>query len=411
MSLAHEIAMNARPDRARLAALDGVRGVAALLILQLHYVPTLDPSWMPAPVSAILRTSFVGVDLFFALSGYLIGKIVFSQSDAPNFLGVFYRRRALRILPLFGVMLALSLAGTVATRALLPRFAAAFQPDLPWWCYASFTQNLAPIVLAGVQVPSPWFSTSWSLAVEEHFYLGVPLLAVLGSRRLLLRSAVVILLLSPLLRLTASLAGASAMHLYTATPFRLDGLAAGVLVAAHGAGLISVRHRVVPADALRLSLLLLGASVAWFALDNPMRATSSVLVRCFGYCLVAIGAAGLVHALVTTTSFAGRLLSWAPLQQVGIWAYGVYLLHVPVLWLLHLSLLGAPPSLETPASVAITLVAAGTSVALAAASWRCLERPCLTRAHRYRYAESPPPDRGPVPTAAPAARPASSSVE
>ena len=49
--------------------------------------------------------------MFFALSGYLIGKIVFSQSDAPNFLGVFYRRRALRILPLFGVMLALSLAG------------------------------------------------------------------------------------------------------------------------------------------------------------------------------------------------------------------------------------------------------------------------------------------------------------
>ncbi len=369
-------------SESRVAALDGLRGLSALLILQLHYLPTLEPRWLPAPLADLARTSFIGVDLFFALSGYLIGTIVFQRGDAPNFLRVFYARRALRILPLFGLMLVLALLGDRLTQDLLPRFRPLFQPDLPWWCYASFSQNLAPIVLAGVQVPAPWFSTAWSLAVEEHFYLAAPLLARLGSRRLLVHGALALLLLSPLLRLGGDLAGAGAMHLYTATPFRLDGLAAGVLVAANQAGFLGAPRR-SPSPAL--ALVLFGAAILWFTLDNPMRADSLPLTRYLGYSLIAIAAALLVRSLAQTGTRLGALLSCRPLRLAGTWAYGLYLLHVPVLWLTHLVLRGALPSLETPAAIATTGLAALLAVAAAAASWYGLERHCLALAHRFRY--------------------------
>src|SRR5512133_540145 len=166
----------------RVPALDGVRGLAIVSVLAWHYVAATAPWDRPwaLRLHAVLSHAWAGVDLFFVLSGFLIGGIVLDHRRTPNFLRVFYGRRALRILPLYWAVL----LGFVASRALLARHL----PDAasstlhanghPLLTYLTFGQNIAT-GLFSPSVPEPsWVNVTWSLAVEEHFYLLVPLVSL-----------------------------------------------------------------------------------------------------------------------------------------------------------------------------------------------------------------------------------------
>ena len=182
------------------------------------------------------RYGWMGVDIFFVLSGFLIGTQVFrSLASAGSLsLGEFYRRRAYRILPAFVVVL--------AAYALLPAVREA--PGMePWWKFAGFFMNLS-IDYGNNQA----FSHAWSLCVEEHFYLVFPLLALLLWRRISVRGflclCATIVVAGVALRAgtwlhdsAAEAAGAPARNwfvedIYYPTWNRLDGLLAGVMLAA-----------------------------------------------------------------------------------------------------------------------------------------------------------------------------------
>src|SRR6476619_3815817 len=126
----------------RIPQLDGIRGLAILQVLLWHYVAIL-PSHSRTVLSYLqhlLCLTWSGVDLFFVLSGFLIGGILLDHRDAPNYFSVFYRRRICRIFPLY---YALFLA-FVLLRNRLPIGAAngwLFDRPLPLWSYATFTQN------------------------------------------------------------------------------------------------------------------------------------------------------------------------------------------------------------------------------------------------------------------------------
>jgi peptidoglycan/LPS O-acetylase OafA/YrhL len=204
--------------RPRIPNLDGVRALAILMVMAYHLfaMRLLDQTNRTTP-GDILRwitgPGWLGVDLFFILSGYLITGMILSGSKKPRFYRNFYTRRLLRIIPLYMVVLtAVSLYYAMPFR---------------WWLLcAGFGANLT--FLFGMSLSGAMFPF-WSLAVEEHYYLFWPTIA----KNLSLRWAGVfcagIFVVEPLLRFHYIFS--HTMDVYVATWFRLDGLAAGSLLA------------------------------------------------------------------------------------------------------------------------------------------------------------------------------------
>jgi peptidoglycan/LPS O-acetylase OafA/YrhL len=209
-------------------ALDGVRGIAILLVILFHY--------------GLLGCGWIGVQLFFVLSGYLITSILLKErkTSLSNYLKRFYWRRSLRIFPLYYLYL-LVILGAYLSLKIPPAFA-------DQWPYLfTYTYNVRHILPN--YDGSPLLIHLWSLSVEEQFYLIWPALVfVFAARRfkpLLLGIVVVV----PLLRLLTSLylthLGSTPVYLgtvlYTITPFQIDAFATGALVSAvlsicHGCG-------------------------------------------------------------------------------------------------------------------------------------------------------------------------------
>jgi peptidoglycan/LPS O-acetylase OafA/YrhL len=200
--------------------LDGLRGVAVLLVVFFHYVchSGYFRHLGPRPIALFLDSLWSGVDIFFVLSGFLIGGIIFDHGSSDNFFRVFYSRRALRILPVAFFAIAFSfLVIPIFNSAVVP------QSQVPALAYLLFINNFW--TARGLTPYAP-LRPLWSLAIEEQFYLIAPaLMSYIGSRpRTVLLAGMT--LVSPLLR----------MHGWALSPwdftfFRFDGFAAGMLVA------------------------------------------------------------------------------------------------------------------------------------------------------------------------------------
>lgn len=162
----------------RIAGLDGVRGLAALGVLVWHFGPTIaavEPGSTLAYACRAVSLAWAGVDLFFALSGFLIASILLRAAGSPRYFLTFYVRRAARILPLYFVLLAVLAAGNLDGGLFFPAvLRPLFESQLPGWSFPVFAQNL---FMPGINDFGPKLtSVTWSLAVEEQFYLILPFL-------------------------------------------------------------------------------------------------------------------------------------------------------------------------------------------------------------------------------------------
>jgi peptidoglycan/LPS O-acetylase OafA/YrhL len=157
----------------RIAELDGLRGLAAVAVVIAHYLGEVRHG-LPG-----LAIGWMGVDLFFVLSGFLIGSIILERKNSPKFLCTFYSRRGLRIIPIYLLTL-----GFVMLFLAVSRPAPWIDESLPALPYLTFTQNI--VMAARGEYGTLWLLPTWTLAVEEQFYLVIPLLImVLPSRYLL----------------------------------------------------------------------------------------------------------------------------------------------------------------------------------------------------------------------------------
>jgi peptidoglycan/LPS O-acetylase OafA/YrhL len=151
--------------KARVPEIDGLRGVAILLVIAFHYLEPVHRTaegWLRDAL-APSRMGWIGVNLFFVLSGYLIGSILMANRDSPTFFSAFYIRRFCRILPLYLVVV----AGCYAVHHLFVR-----TPGPPLYQYLTFTQNFW--MAAKGQFGIGLLAITWSLAVEEQFYALLP---------------------------------------------------------------------------------------------------------------------------------------------------------------------------------------------------------------------------------------------
>ena len=328
----------------RIRQLDAVRGLAVILVL-LHNTD-IYPS---LHLGLIAENGWMGVDLFFVLSGFLITGILVDSKSSPGFFRNFYARRCLRIWPLYYSCL---LFMFVMVPLLHPSEAVFSARSSPWWAYFVFLQNfLVPIPTQAIGL----LGVTWSLAVEEQFYLVWPLVVRFISESQLRKLAIAVMCASPALRYYLSLHG---VDIYSNTFCRLDGLMAGALLA------LMVRSKqFVP------TRLLTGAWIGFLVFAALALANSNA--KWIDFSFVALASASFVFlAMFSQQRLLISVLNNRALVYIGTISYAIYLLEkipLDVVKTLHLE---KYPLLAFPASTAAT-------IAMAALSWNVLEKPFL----------------------------------
>jgi peptidoglycan/LPS O-acetylase OafA/YrhL len=357
----------------RITELDGLRGLAALAVVIAHYFGEVPSGFR------LFTFGWLGVDVFFVLSGFLIGSIILEHREKPGFFTAFYMRRAMRILPIYFV----TLASTFTALALLGGAHAWIDPPLPFVAYATFSQNFA-MVMHGA-TGSEWLVPTWTLAVEEQFYLLSPLVLFLLPERRILPFLLIGIGLAVGFRLWLIATDALWTTSLVLLPSRLDLLLSGVL----GSWLLRTGWANARNHDLVLRSLPLICIVALIPIVAIDASTGSQWSKVFAPLLIGIGAASYILA-TTRGAPEGRHLRAPWLVFLGAISYGLYLIHQPIVGLLHGLILDGRPDIATPAQLAVTLLALTVSVGVAWLSWRTMEAPLVRFGRRWSYGNGSP---------------------
>lgn len=361
----------------RIPSLDGIRGLAISLLVWWHtfgpLIGTVPNHRYLAKILALGRFAWSGVDLFFVLSGFLIGGILLDAANSRSYFSTFYLRRAYRILPLYAFVFGISLV--IGIREGNGRWA-------DFWYYPFFLQNL--VWAANGTWGVLHLGMTWSLAVEEQFYLTLPAVVRFVPRHLLWRVLLAAAVSAPLIRvMIAELRpGNWALAIYFLTPCRSDALCSGVLLA------MAVRCESVWAKILQYRKALYGtfacaSSAGVFILLGSFEMHPPQL---FGleYSFLAIFYSLLLLSTLVSSRLSS-LFSIGPLRFMGSVAYGVYLLHPLTVLLFQKALLSVRPESGPVITLLVSVPAAVTAIGVAALSWRYFEKPLVERGHRHRY--------------------------
>ncbi len=371
------------PSVDHVPALDGLRAIAILAVMGMHFTivqpPFLQSSVLGDQVIWQLGLAgWVGVDLFFVLSGFLITGILLDTKGGDGYFRNFYMRRVLRILPLY-------YGSLVALFFVIPRIASGLVHNVGrlshgqvWlWTYLA---NLAIGIEGSWSAIPPLTGHYWSLAVEEQFYLVWPLVVYLASRRTLLHVAVGVWVAAFALRVALLLMGVNAISVFVLTPTRMDGLAAGATVAILArevGGLVVVRRaatRVFWGGIVGLGLIV--GATGTIGQYDPITQTG-------GFALLASSFAALLVLVLSGPDHSafGRLLSHPWTRHIGMRSYALYVFHPWVLkamsrvW--EASILPAPWRSGIIQQILFWLVCLAASLAAAEVSWHLLEKRCL----------------------------------
>lgn len=353
----------------RIPALDGVRGLAALMVLFCHF--WFWDVWKDRWWYELAHSGWLGVDLFFVLSGFLITGILIDAKGEGNYFGRFYRRRVLRIFPLYYFSILLSLFAILVIDRQPERIFAGYD-SLGW--YITFLPNVAAALKGGWPWQTNWVGLAhlWSLAVEEQFYLVWPLVVLLLPKRGLALLCAILIVAGYYFRVwTDDIFQKQWSEASYVLPYcRMDGLAAGsLLAAALRLGWLTFRgwqHELV-----RDMTFLSGTAMLYILVagNSHWRGT-----------LVALMFMGFVYLALSPASHVHRWCQAAWLRHIGKYSYGLYVFHqmfIVLYWKLFRDPLEAL-GWSLPAVQAVYHVLAfAATYGLARLSWRFIEKPFL----------------------------------
>lgn len=365
----------------RVPALDGIRGIAIAAVLLFHTNLLADRGApLDAAVSGVFGFGWAGVDIFFVLSGFLITGILIDTRGERRYFSRFYVRRALRIVPVYYVLLLVLFS--LARVAYPPSWSGKLlAPQLWYWSYLTnwwFAQSNGRALFNSGHL--------WSLAIEEQFYLIWPLVVVVATRtstRALRVLCVGIVILSPLVRWLLLHDGVGPYTVYLATFTRLDGLAAGAWVACIArestTGLVSFR------PAARWMVIVGGAAALSIAVVQRSPSVLQISMLVAGLSAIICAAAGWMVLVCTDPPKAvqQRVLSHPWLRSLGTHSYSIYLVHYPVILLLRTQgarWLDAVPRVGTsdvPRQLVLLVAVTAATYAVARVTWLLVESPVL----------------------------------
>lgn len=373
----------------RIAELDGLRGVAILLVIICHYfVGTTAPqrgTWL-FYLKVPGRLAWSGVDLFFVLSGFLIGGILLDARTSSRYFQVFYRRRFCRIVPIYAAM---CLLWWIALRPVFVRqfgvLGEVFPRPASWWLYLTYVQNFW-MASAGT-LGTGWAVVTWSLAVEEQFYLMLPAVVKYVEERQLVYVLGFAIAFAPCLRILLFRllpASQGAVAAFTLMPCRADALLLGALAALlvrrQSAWTYLVTHQ---RYLVGVFVILLGG-VLYLTVKAPLQ--SGWPMVSFGYtwlglCYVCL----LLIAISGPGGFLGRVLRGRLLVWLGSVSYGAYLIHTVVLGLAFGFLRHHSPKIANVADLMVVLFALCLTMTIAQLSWTFFEKPIVKYGHAVGY--------------------------
>ncbi len=369
LDASHEPITSSRMGRVK--ELDGLRAIAILSVVAWHYLGAGD-----GPSSASWRMFIfgrTGVDLFFVLSGYLITRILLANRGSSNYFQAFYGRRSFRILPIYFGMVAIYLVGRQLSVA-----RALFDGTLPWWSYLTGLQNFW--MAAEQTYGAYWLGGTWSLAIEEQFYLIFPLVVYLAPSRILPRLLLALLVLCPLGRMIAYGLG-DRYGYYVLMPLRADILAMGALIAwLEFSGSISESVR-------RIFKLVFWSTACFFPVFAWGIENSNFSNAIWGHTyLVAFYGSTVFMVLDRRGKPQLAFLRSGPAAFFARISYALYLIHTSVLVLVFAAVRYHEPTMLTWRGGALMIFAFAVSVAICAASYRLIEGPLIAMAHqRFRF--------------------------
>jgi len=372
----------------RIPELDGLRGIAIGMVLVYHFflIPVVQRPGTPLAYALVPgRLAWSGVDLFFVLSGFLIGGILLDAKRSTNYFQVFYLRRFFRIVPAYLVLLGIVFLITrMVGIGAAPRFAWMVEgksAPLPWISQLLFLQNFWMAVSNSMGA----VGVTWSLAVEEQFYVTLPLLIRVLSPRQLVRTAVLVIVSAPILRSVLIWFwpdyGWSRLVLM---PCRADALMLGVL------GAIMLRDPDWLArltnnrSAFRFVLLVLSLGCAVLTLVCPgglstgMQTVGYTWLAMFYDCV-------LLYVLTNRSGWIGWFLRWSWLGWLGAIAYGTYLFHWYIMETVYMIFRGHEAKILSLLDLRVTLISVIATLVICWLSWVCFEKPLVRLGHRTRY--------------------------
>lgn len=363
--------------KGQIRELDGLRGIAILMVLLHHFWPGGETPL--GRFGDVAHLGWMGVDLFFVISGFLIGGILLDTAGTPHYFRNFYARRSLRIFPLYYLFL-------ILVFTLIPAFqegAGYFQKPFlqeagsPAW-YFLYAGNIREALTN--QHPAYFLAPLWSLAIEEQFYVTFPWLVASLDRTNLWKLLWSLVLAAPLFRLGAFLFFPELARMpYLGTPSRVDVIAFGCLLAlGFRMGWLRVSPRLAP----WMIVLFLAAIAVVFAWGGMDRRTGSCKV--LGYSLTAaLFASVVLTTILWRDTAATAVLRWGPLTYVGKICYGTYLLHRPaeVFLIKAMQRAGLPTPEDAGWMMAAKIAAA---LAVASLSWWLFESRILRLKSKFQ---------------------------
>lgn len=315
--------------RTHYPALDGLRGLAILLVMSLHMMVMEPTNGFQSALYETAQIGWIGVDLFFVLSGFLITGILIDSKDRPDYFRTFYKRRILRIFPLFYAVAIFSFVVLphlpFIPAGKLARFGTVGDDEILYW---TFLSNFA-IVNFGGAFRHGIMDVTWSLSIEEQFYLVWPLIIMLFSKRII-PICIGLIVISLTIRMIALSQGWPYNSIYVFTFCRFDGLAAGAIMASLVRSMKEDERLCVWAGWASafgslgfLVCALIDGSFSYY--DSPSIST-------LGFTFLAIGFGGIlgrVYLGPPKAKFAS-LLSTSAMRFFGKISYALYLFHLPV---------------------------------------------------------------------------------
>jgi peptidoglycan/LPS O-acetylase OafA/YrhL len=355
-------------QKGRIPELDGLRGIAISMVLIVHFFylhhQGPDSNKLARAITILTSISWSGVDLFFILSGFLICGLLLDSRESPCYFKTFYARRSARIWPVYFIWMGIAFGGLVAAQA--GAWSTVFSDAVPIWSYPLFLQNFffAKLRLFGPQ----WFGPTWSLAVEEQFYLLAPLVIKCAPRRCLPWIGLSVVVVCPLTR--ALVFPANGFARYMLLPCRADSLCLGGLIAYCVRNPKLLQRCREQSRWIWIAAAILFGSTTLLAFKVRNEFMSWMPLK-YGFSLLALFyGAVLLTAIVNPPKIWSWLLSTFPLVFLSRISYCLYVIHQGIYAVCERLALPRPP---------ITALAA--SILFSTASYYVLERKCIRWAH------------------------------